>query len=490
MKKLKFLSYFVLLLFSEITFSQNSNSLLNKVKNYHQSETLKHGQLSFTARYVDDGKSIISYNGGQSITPASNLKLFPTAAALEILGENYAYETKIIYTGEIDNSGILNGDIIIIGGGDPTLGSDNFENNVLTDSLFKMIVKEISAKGIKQINGAVVADVSRYDKISIPDKWYWEDIGNYYAAQTSALSINDNYYKIFFKPGYSVGDYAHFLRIEPEVPGLDFYNNMKTGERGSGDNGYVYNSPGNYYAELRGTIPQGYNEFSIKGALPDPALLFVQLLDKYLKENGIKTDGRPEPIYEKINVDESKLIIKIVSPPLKEIVKIINKKSFNFYAEMLLKELGYRVLGEGSFEKGIQAIKEFLEEKGIDTGGFKIYDGSGLSRSNVITTDITSELLVKMKKSKSYNSFFNSLAVAGNSEDIGTLKSFGKNTILENNVFAKSGSIGGVRAYSGYIKMQSGKLAAFSIIANNFTGSSGGITEVLKQILIELASSN
>lgn len=157
---------------------------------------------------------------------------------------------------------------------------------------------------------------------------------------------------------------------------------------------------------------------------------------------------------------------------------------------MLLKELGYRVLGEGSFEKGIQAIKEFLEEKGIDTGGFKIYDGSGLSRSNVITTDMTAELLLKMKRSKSYNSFFNSLAVAGNSEDIGTLKSFGKNTVLENNAFAKSGSIGGVRAYSGYIKMKSEKFAAFSIIANNFTGSSSGITEVLKQILIELASSN
>ena len=353
-----------------------------------------------------------------------------------------------------------------------------------------MVVKEISNKGIKQITGAVVADNSRYDRISIPDKWYWEDIGNYYAAQTSGLSINDNYYKIFFKPGYSVGDYAEFLRIEPEVPGLDFYNNMKTGARGSGDNGYVYNSPGNYYAELRGTIPQGYKEFFIKGALPDPALLVVQLLDKYLKESGIKTDGRPEPLDEKINVDESKLITRITSPPLKEIVKIVNKKSFNFYAEMLLKELGYRVLGEGSYEKGIQSIKEFLEEKEIDTGGFKIYDGSGLSRSNVVTTDMTTELLLKMKKSKSYNAFFSSLAVAGNSKDIGTLKSFGKDTILENNVFAKSGFITGVRGYSGYLKTQSGKLVAFSIIANTYNIKINKTAEILKQILIELASSN
>ena len=482
--------FLIIFVSAGFVFPQNSNSLLNKVKNYHQSETLKHGQLSFTAKYVDDGKTIISYNGGQSITPASNLKLYTTAAALEILGENYTYETKIFYSGKIDNSGILNGDIIIIGGGDPTLGSDNFENYISTDSLLKMVVKEISNKGIKQITGAVVADNSRYDRISIPDKWYWEDIGNYYAAQTSGLSINDNYYKIFFKPGYSVGDYAEFLRIEPEVPGLDFYNNMKTGARGSGDNGYVYNSPGNYYAELRGTIPQGYKEFFIKGALPDPALLVVQLLDKYLKESGIKTDGRPEPLDEKINVDESKLITRITSPPLKEIVKIVNKKSFNFYAEMLLKELGYRVLGEGSYEKGIQSIKEFLEEKEIDTGGFKIYDGSGLSRSNVVTTDMTTELLLKMKKSKSYNAFFSSLAVAGNSKDIGTLKSFGKDTILENNVFAKSGFITGVRGYSGYLKTQSGKLVAFSIIANNYNIKINKTAEILKQILIELASSN
>ena len=482
--------FLIIFVSAGFVFPQNSNSLLNKVKNYHQSETLKHGQLSFTAKYVDDGKTIISYNGGQSITPASNLKLFTTAAALEILGENYTYETKIFYSGKIDNSGILNGDIIIIGGGDPTLGSDNFENYISTDSLLKMVVKEISNKGIKQITGAVVADNSRYDRISIPDKWYWEDIGNYYAAQTSGLSINDNYYKIFFKPGYSVGDYAEFLRIEPEVPGLDFYNNMKTGARGSGDNGYVYNSPGNYYAELRGTIPQGYKEFFIKGALPDPALLAVQLLDKYLQESGIKTDGRPEPLDEKINVDESKLITRITSPPLKEIVKIVNKKSFNFYAEMLLKELGYRVLGEGSYEKGIQSIKEFLEEKEIDTGGFKIYDGSGLSRSNVVTTDMTTELLLKMKKSKSYNAFFSSLAVAGNSKDIGTLKSFGKDTILENNVFAKSGFITGVRGYSGYLKTQSGKLVAFSIIANNYNIKINKTAEILKQILIELASSN
>ena len=153
---------------------------------------------------------------------------------------------------------------------------------------------------------------------------------------------------------------------------------------------------------------------------------------------------------------------------------------------MIIKELGFKVYGEGSFEKGLQVVEEFFKENGIDTGGLNIYDGSGLSRANMITTNMMTDLLLHMTKLKNYASFFNSLPIAADADDIGSLKNFGRNTIIEKRVFAKTGSISGVRGHSGYVKTQTGKLIAFSIITNNFTGASSPVNEIHKQVMIEL----
>ncbi|MBU2494133.1 MAG: D-alanyl-D-alanine carboxypeptidase/D-alanyl-D-alanine-endopeptidase [Bacteroidetes bacterium] len=478
----------IFLLASSFVLSQTPNQISDKLKSFQQTETLKHAQFSVSAKYVESGEVIISYYGEKSLAPASNLKLFTTAAALEILGQNYKYETKLYYDGEIDNNGTLKGNIILSGGGDPTLGSKNFEDNPQMDSLLTLFVNAITQKGIKKINGSVIADNSRYDNVTIPGTWNWVDIGNYYGAQTSGLALNDNLYYIFFKPGKNVDDPAEVIKTEPEIPELIFVNNMKTGPAGSGDNGYIYNGPNSFEAELRGTIPQGFNEFSIKGSVPNPALLAAQLLNSSLNNSGILTNGKPNAVTESLdNYDESNLMMVISSPPLKDIVKIINKKSFNFYADMILKELGYKVYNEGSFNKGIKAVEDFFKKNGIDDGGLNIYDGSGLSRANMITANMMTDLLLHMTKTESYESFFNSLPVAGDTNDSGTLKNFGRNTVIEKKVFAKTGSIGGVRAHSGYIKSLSGKLIAFSIITNNYSGGSSGVNEIHKQVMIELA---
>lgn len=477
----------IFLLSCSIVYPQNSNSILEKIQTFEQSEILKHAQFSVSAKYVDNGSKIVSYNSEKSIIPASNLKVFTTAAALEILGEDYTYETALYSDGDIDGSGTLNGNLFFVGGGDPTLGSDNFEEKPDLDSVLSIFTKAVEKAGIKKIMGAVIVDNSRYDDVGIPGSWNWGDIGNYYGTSTSAFAINDNLYYLYFKPGNHVGDAADVIRTEPEIPGLKFVNNMKTGSVGSGDNGYIYNGPNSFEAVLRGTIPKGYDEFSIKGSIPNPALLAAQLFDRKLNESGISTSELPAVSTIGGNdYSSSKLILRTISPPLKDIVRIINKKSFNFYADMILKEMGKKVFDEGSFYKGIKAVEELFEEKGIDIGGLNIFDGSGLSRANVITTGIMTDLLVYMMSSRNSNSFFNSLPVAGDKDDIGSLRNFGNGTILEKRVFAKTGSIGGVRSHSGYVKTDSGRYVAFSIISNNYSGSSSKLYAIHKSIMMEL----
>ncbi len=485
---MKKLSILVLILFYAITgHAQSPASFNSEVSQLKNTDQLKHAQWSIYAEYTDNGKQIVSYHSDESLAPASGLKLFTTSTALNILGENFRFKTRLYYDGYITDDGTLNGNIYIVGGGDPTLGSSLVKGSHPLDTLMYLWTTAVMNKGIKRIDGEIIADATLFDGKRVPDYWNWVDIGNYYGAGTSALTINDNLYYLYFHPSIVVGDPAEIIKTDPVIPGLTFKNYVTTGKPGSGDNGYIYCAPLQYDAVVRGTVPAGESAFSIKGSIPDPALFAAQYFKNFL--NGYKiivTMGAGE-LQKSRSYDPAKLITETYSPPLKDIVYMINKKSDNLYTEQLLKTIGLTRQGTGSTEAGIETLESFLDSVGVSTDGMQLYDGCGLSRTDMITTRLMVRLLVFMTKQKTFDAFYNSMAVAGRADDPGYFSKFGVNTILQNNARIKSGLITGVRSHSGYIHDKAGRMIAYSIIANNYSGTVKQIDEIHKKIMLYLA---
>lgn len=465
--------------------SQQNSKLKQTVLEVSENSLLKHGEWSCTVIDVESKKPIVDLNSNKSVAPASNLKLFTTAAALVELGSEFRFKTTLGFTGQAVGE-VLEGDLVIVGCGDPTLGSTQVKGNKGLNKILERFAEAVHELGIKKINGKIVADISYFDPISIPDGWPWVDIGNYYGAGPSALCIHDNFYSLYFKPGKKVNDPATILYTTPKIPGIEFVNYMKTGPVGSGDNGYIYGGTGGHSRILRGTIPAGVNRFSIKGSIPNPPLFFIQSLKEQLNKTGISVAKDPAIAISSIPISHE--IFSIQSPSLKEIVYWINKKSINLYTEVLLKHLGKITFGAGSFENGIKAIEEFVTSQGVPTEGMFLFDGSGLSPQNAITTKQMAILLRSMALDSTFENFYNSLPIAGVRDDDGQLGYLCRGTAAANNVRAKTGLINRVRAHSGYVKTKSGKLLCFSMIANDHTGSTRQIDRLHEKVMVELAN--
>ncbi len=464
-----------------------ANGIQIKIEQLANSEILDHSQWSVYAEYAENGKVILDHNSEFSLAPASCQKVIPTAIALYYLGENFKYKTKLYYDGEILNNSVLNGNVYIVGSGDPTLGSDKVEGSLSLENLMNEWVKTIKKIGIKKISGSVISDNLLFEEQAIPDDWVWTDFGNYYGTGTSSLCINDNLYYLYFKPNETVGGKAKVIRIEPKIENLKFTNYMKTGKKGSGDNGYIFCAPKQYNAILRGTIPQGESEFSIKGSMPDPALFAAQYLIKSLENNGIEVAKSGKKLKSPKKYDERKIIHITYSPSLEKIIKITNKWSVNLYTEQLLKTVGYYQNGEGSWDAGIDVINDFFENHSVDISGLSLKDGSGLSRTNQVTTQIISKLLSIMSRQKNFDIYYNSFSTAGDKNDLGYLKKFGVGSKVQNNAKIKTGLINGVRSHSGYVNSKSGKLITFSLIVNNYNCSVSEINELHEKVVKILA---
>jgi len=463
-------------------------SLSRFVKSVPKMQNLKHGQWSIYVKNTKNGQVILDVNGEKSLAPASNLKLVTSAVALSYLGENRRFNTYLEYSGKIDNDGTLSGNIYIKGEGDPTLGSSQMTDVLPLTELMDQWVEAVRSQGIKKIDGDIIADDSYLDYMPLPGDWYWEDMGNYYAALTGGLCINENMYRLYFEPASKVGNPAKVLRTDPEVPGLQFINHMKTGAKGSGDNGYIYGAPWQYIHQLEGTIPAGVSEFSIKGALPDPAKFAAQFLLNHLEKGGITVTGSASTVRETPQTDKNRHQFHVqTSPSLKDIIYRLNKRSVNIYTEQLLKILGKEMKGEGTFENGIRVVKEWLEDQDIYTQGLFLHDGSGLSRANGTPTRLFAELLASLTTSPVFKVYYQSLSVAGDPQDIGYMKNMCKGTIAAKNVRAKTGLINRVRAHSGYVSTKSGEFLSFSMIANDYSGSYRAIDKVHEKIMVQLA---
>lgn len=485
-----FFSFF--LLFNASLFAQiNTSNVRAELDKMIANPGLQNGQLGFALYDVESGALLEKERINETMLPASTLKTVTSAAAFGILGEDFKFKTTLEHDGEIVD-GVLKGNIYIHGGGDPTLGSDRFKWGTDMPSILSAWVKKIREKGITKIEGAVIGDASIFEDALLPVTWVWSDIGNYYGAGANGLSFNENTYEVYFQPGPNVGDVAEFLRTEPAMPDVQFVNEMRTGSRGSGDNGYVYGAPYTFLRFLRGTVPAG-GEFSIKGSIPDPALFAAQSLQAALKNESILVQGaattqRSLVLEGKASNTERKVLYTHQSPPLKDIIYWLNKKSLNLFAEHLLKMVGYHKYKDGSTDAGVRAIESYWSSQGIDIKGMHLNDGSGLSRYNGITPGQLAGMLRVNTKAPWFESFWNSLPIAGDHDDPGTLRSMCKGTAAEGNVRAKSGYISRVRTYAGYVKTKSGKQLCFAMMANNYTCTNAQIKSLLEGLMVAMAN--
>lgn len=477
---------FVCFIFSSLNAQFNTSTVEAAISGLDADPDMQSANWSICVKDAATGKTIIAHNEHRSLPTASTMKAITASTALAILGSNYQFSTYIEYSGAI-KEGVLKGNIYIRGTGDPTLGSDRFEEPHRMDKLMLSWANAIKERGINEIQGKVIGDANAYSSQLTPGNWGWEDMGNYYGAGAAGLNIHENKYRLDFNPGTYTGGQTKVIRTDPYIHGLEFINEVRTGAPGSGDNAYIYGAPYSYVRYLRGTVPPG-RYFAIHGSIPDPALFCAQKLEEVLDSCGVSALGSSTIRLEKIagNAHNAKrmTIVEHKSPTLAEIIKPLNMKSINLFAEALLNHLAFAKGKKGTTENGAKIVEDYWKSKGLNTRGFFMRDGSGLSSNNGMSTHHMSFILAQAYQAATKEDFYHSLPLAGRS---GSLKGMLRGTRAENNLRAKSGYIAGVRSYTGYVDTRSDKRLSFAIIAHNFSCTPGRMRQKLSRLMASLA---
>lgn len=443
-----------------------------------QQPQYKNATVGIQITDLENGLPLFELNPEKLMMPASTLKLVTSGTALEILGPGYRFKTKVGFVGEILNTSELNGDLVIVGGGDPTLGSQYFRNPEGNESFIKIWIQKIKAAGIHQINGDIILDGSLYDSEKIPQTWIWGDIGNYYGAGANAFTCYDNLFKITFKSPKEAGGKTEITAITPEIDGLNIVNEVVSSDDNR-DLANVFGSPMDKNRVIRGTIPKDKNAFTIKAAVHHPEAIIARGLLDQLEKEGVLFSGKV--IFKTIDKNQLQTIYIHESPKLVEIIKVLNYESVNLFAEHLVMQMAFEKTGQGNSEKGIAIIKEFWQSEGIETDNLFMEDGSGLSHYNAISpAQINAILFFMAQKSENSEIFINSLPNAGN----GTLSGFGTEFFPGNSLKAKSGSMTRVRCYAGYLHTDSDKKIAFAIMFNHFSGLHSKLTKEIENLLL------
>jgi D-alanyl-D-alanine carboxypeptidase/D-alanyl-D-alanine-endopeptidase (penicillin-binding protein 4) len=455
------------------------NTLNQTTERFINSSEFQQAAISLLVVDTEKRDTLIAHQPNLSLPSASTAKLFSTAAALEILGPNYRPKTLLYTDGSLNKEGELNGNLWIIGQGDPTLGSIYFNRDGEQQAFLQQWCDTLQQLGIKKINGNIICDGSDFGYEGIPDGWSWGDMGNYYGAGPSGLCVYDNMLRFYFKTSDQPGMAATLLRTFPEQKDLVFFNEIRSASV-QGDNSYIYGSPFSSNRWGRGTLPLNQPQFEVKGSLPDPEKQVGTELLQFLQKRGIIISGtvqtaRMDSLYvKKVSKERLKLLYMHEGPTIGEIVNITNHHSINLFAEQLVCLAGYKKTGVGTTSNGLDVIEKLFNAS-INTKGLYLKDGSGLSRSNGISAGNLVSLLLFMNQSQYKTAFFNSMPISGKS---GTIKSVCVDQSCFGKVFAKSGTMSRIKSYAGYVRTNSGKLLAFAFILNNFEG--GGKLAVRK----------
>ena len=467
------------------------NELQKAVDNFVTKPDLKQASVSFLAVDLSNNQVLAQHNANRLLAPASTTKLWSTAAAFEILGADYRPKTQLLYTGSIVGNE-LKGNIIIRGFGDPSLGSSHFTTQEKMRDFLDIWADSVKNLGINVVSGCVLADASALGYFGPPDGWSWGDMGNYYGAFPSGLTIFDNMIELFFNTPSKSGAATTLARTNPTVPNFVIQNYVLA-ENVTSDNAYVYGAPYSNYAYVTGSLPMGKTGFIVKGAIQNPELVFAIEFHAALIRRGIQIASSPLT-YNTIETSEKEkaqailkgkqtLIYTLYGASLFQVAEFINFKSVNLFAEHLPCWIALEKKGLGYHRDGMKIIQDFWGSK-FDISASRINDASGLSRTNAISAQNFIDLLTYMSKSTN-KEFELTLPVAGES---GTLKNLCKGQTGQGRIMAKSGTMSKVKSYAGYVTTKSGKKLAFAIIVNNHANSSSSLTTQIETVLNAMAS--
>ena len=456
------------------------------LERFLSSPYMKGASVSFMIKDIHSGSILYSYDADRELIPASVLKLVTTAAALEILGDNFRYETAILYDGQINDS-TLYGNLYVLGSGDPTLCSS--ETGATCDNTIRAWVTAIKQAGIRVITGSVIADESIFDFEGVSMKWMREDMGNYYAQGSYGLNIFDNHYSLFVKTE-TPDSKPLILRTEPEMTTLSFHNYLITG-KSERDSTFIIGFPYSNDRYLYGVAPPYRKELRLKGDIPEPALFLAQYLTGKLEKENISVMQTPVNArnFEQSNGQFNsgrKLLTITYSPLMSEIVRITNHTSHNLYADVLLKSIGLGYRSDeviSSFDKGVRLLKHHWDERGLNTSALWMFDGCGLATADKLTASFLCDLLSYMyTQSKVSKSYIESIPRAGME---GTVSNTLRGSRLQEITRLKSGSMSRVRSYAGYLSKDN-KAYAVAIIVNNFSCSQTQIKMDIERLLLAL----
>ena len=444
---------------------------------------------------MSDGSTLYQRNADKLFTPASNMKIYTTGVALDLLGADYRWRTSVYAITQPDANGKIQGDLVLYGRGAPDLVSHS--NDESRGSLAKL-AEDLYARGIRHVTGNLIGDESYFRGDSLGDGWQWTDLQWYFGAEASALSVNGNEVSINLVPSTKAGQSPTVSVSDPEGY-VSVLNRMIVGKPGVHSTIGVHRELSDNNIEIWGEFAPGSKGFGARMSVHNPALWAAKLFSEALKARGITIDGQTlarnsrVPQDQRFNPAQSIELASINSQPLSEIVKRTNKESVNVNAELILRTLG-RERGEmaalpeavgkerGDDEAGLGVMRVWLARADVPMRGVALHDGSGLSRLDLVTPESSARLLFSLSRTGSASAFRDSLPISGRDGTLG-----GRLGTFRDRVSAKTGTLTYDNALSGYLTTAGGQSLAFSIMCNDQTGYNDS-TRLIDQIVTLLAA--
>jgi serine-type D-Ala-D-Ala carboxypeptidase/endopeptidase (penicillin-binding protein 4) len=487
-------------------------SVRERIERILNQADIARGFWGVEAASLTTGKTLYTYNGDKLFTPASNTKLFTTAAALALIGPDYRFQTTVETNGSLDKYGRLTGDVVLVGRGDPNLSGRSLpyaagpQRRQPPMIVLQQLADQLIQKGVRYIDGDIVGDDTFFAFERYADGWSQDDMSREWGAPVSALTINDNVQFVRVLPGGSPGEKA-FISIEPFADYYQLDNRIMTTPAGTGPrNVSISREPGAKLLTLWGTIPADDPGFHESLAIEDPADFAARYFRRMLEERGVTVYGRARAKHlELANLSTftvtamaqgggdvprnaprtipSLVLGSYQSQPLAQDLPVVNKDSQNLHAELLLRLLGREKGTAGTIEAGSEVLRGLLSQADIRSDEFVFFDGSGLSRQNLVTPHAVVKLLYFASKQPWGEQFATTLPIGGVD---GTLADRFRNTAAQGKVSAKTGSLSHVSTLSGYATTASGERIAFSVMSNNYNVPSAIAMQAIDQIVAAL----
>ena len=443
---------------------------------------LSRSHWSIRVKSLDRGDVIYEQNPRKLVMPASNMKVFTMAGAAERLGWDHRFETTL-ETGAPIADGMLQGDLVVRGSGDPTIA---LRDDVAVRA-FDDWARQLRDAGVSTIAGRIVGNDDAMEDEELGNGWAWDDLGYGYAAPVTALVFNESLVRVNARPGTRAGDPALIEVVPAAGHGLTIVNRVTTGEATEPESFAARRARGSPELELVGRVPMASEPVAtLTASVENPTLYFARSLRSALIARGIRVEGDAAdqdllPPWDAIrSARPLRVLARHRSAPLTDIGRTFMKVSQNLYGELLVKSIG-----SGTTAEGQRAVRETLDRWGVPRDGYILADGSGLSRLNFVSADALVTILEHLYADPRHREPFLQVLPVGGTD--GTLRNRLRASWTAGNVHAKTGSITNVRALSGYLKTRSGEMLVFSIVANNFSLPAWRIERVI-DLIVEIAA--